>query len=352
MSDPLINLAVSAAVNAALNQLRGDLEEAAPSIQQVDDEVSLAAPDRRVSAGVTFEDARAVPTLFVEREGGWGHQKAEELARSLPVDGNVVIRGSAQSLWPKNAKRVSRRDPVRVGDSVSNYRGQAGTLGCFVTQQRTGRLGFISAAHVLSMLNRARADSRQGDPVIRPGYPDGPKSAAHRIGLIGDFTYLGHYDEDEGDIVSPNCEDVALVVLDSEVSTDECNLVPDPADPSSGKRKRVSGSLTLAESSERYRSQQVFKLGRTTKLTAGEFIGIETESLPITLPDRRVYIYTDLLLIKRNGKDRFSADGDSGALVYTKDFKAMGIIVGGNDEYTWAAPIESCLEAVSAEFVT
>lgn len=350
--EPTTSLLVSQSVRAVLERLRGGVEEKAPPVQQVDDELTLSTPDRRVSAGVTFDEARAVPTLFVEREGGWGHAKAEELAASTTKNANVVVRGSAQSLSPKKAVRVSRRDPVRVGASVSNYRGHAGTLGCLVTQTTTGKPGFISAAHVMSMLNRAKpGGSSNGDPVIRPGNPDGPNSAAHRIGFLRDFTYLGHYDDDEtGAVISPNREDVALVLLDKDVEADESNLVPDPATPSS--LKRISSALSLAKSIRDYKNERVFKLGRTTKLTSGRFIGIETDSCPIMLPDRRVYMYTDLLIIEREGKTPFSADGDSGALVYTEDFKAMGLVVAGNDQYSWATPIDRCLQVIDAELLT
>ncbi|HEX5852234.1 MAG TPA: hypothetical protein VFY36_03990 [Solirubrobacteraceae bacterium] len=347
----LTTVVASVAVRSALALIRERIDNEAPPIDQGGDGSSLAPPDRRLSSGVSFDDDRPIPTLFVEREGGWGQAKAEEVAESLPGNTNVVVRGTGQSLWPRQPVSSRRGAPVRVGASVSNYRGSAGTLTCLVTDSESGQLGFVSAGHVMSMLNRAKTgDAPHGDPIIRPGNPDGPKSTRNRIGYLREFVYLSHHDDELADVALDNSEDVALGLFDKDVGCDELNLVPDPKDPAS--LRRVSPSPPLEDLVRQYGSQRVFKVGRTTKLTAGRLVGIETGRCPIMLPDRRIYIFSGLILIEREKRAPFSSDGDSGALVYTEDFKALGIVIAGNDRYSWASPIDACLEAVGAKLLT
>ena len=162
--------------------------------------------------------------------------------------------------------------------------------------------GLVSAAHVLSVINKARLD----DDIIRPGYPDGPKSKTNRIGSLKDFIYLVHYDDEVGAAISSNEDDVAFVSLDEGIPTDDVNLVPDPATPD--RLVKLRGVAT-AEELLGYRGIKAFKFGRTSKFTEGVVSGFS--ELPIELPDRRTYLYTQVVQVESTTTTPFSAPGDS-----------------------------------------
>jgi hypothetical protein len=195
------------------------------------------------------------------------------------------------------------------------------------------------------MMNRAQI----GDDVIKPGWPDGPRARNNRIGVLRDFSYLGHYETDVGRALAANEADVGLVALDEAVATDDWNLVPDPASPE--KLKKISGMVSEDDLLS-YRGKEVFKFGRSSQLTRGTFSGFVTEPCPIKLPDGRTYLYSNVVQVARSDKSPFSKSGDSGALVYTEDFKGLGLVVGGNDLFSWVAPLASCLSTVSARLLT
>ena len=198
-----------------------------------------------------------------------------------------------------------------------------------------------SAAHVLSILNRAEP----GDPILFPGHPDGPNVLGNKVGTLTDFTYLRHYTERDQWANLLNQEDIAVVRLDNPDEWPDTTLVPNPSNPST--RKKVSEFVTKPEMLD-YVSKKVFKIGRTSGLTTGTFEVIGIEQYPIRLPDGRVYMYRDLLAIKGDENKRFSLPGDSGALVYTEDFKALGFVGGGSESYTFACRAEPCLSNMKA----
>ena len=311
----------------------------------------LYGPDRRLSSGIYFPDGEPTPAIFVEKEGGWAESKAQAIAEELPGQVNVVVRGTAQSLWPNKPVFARGDSPVRPGDSASNYRGRAGTVGCLVTYEERGTSlpGFVGSAHVLGMVNAAVVGREQdADAIIRPGVPDGPKSVASRVGYLKDYSYLSHYQKRARKVITPNLEDVGLVIFDDDIEHDEVNLVPNPQDDQ--KRKRVTG-VVRTEEILAYCGTKVYKIGRTSGLTEGTFSGIETAQCSIKLPDGLVYIYTNVLQIAAPPGKIFSESGDSGALVYTQDLKGLGLIIGGNDRFAWASPLAVCLETVSAQLL-
>jgi hypothetical protein len=312
----------------------------------------LAAPERRLAAGLSFSEKGPQPAIFVEREGSWAHDKADTIAEQLRGDIDVVVGGSAHSMYPRHAVRRSGAASLRPGASVGHCTGWAGSVGCLVTFVATRRhrkiemRGFLGAAHVLGKLNRAE----DGDAIIHPGYPDGQRLMDHKVGSLHTYSYLGHYDEDVEAVTAPNLSDVALVALDDDTESDAANLVPDPED---NKRQRmIRGVVDTGREILAYGGQEVFMVGRTSTFSRGTLSGFAVGECSIKLPDNRIYLYQGLLRVDRIGSKPFSRDGDSGALVYTSDFKGLGLLVGGSDKYSWIFPLTSCLSTVSAELLT
>jgi hypothetical protein len=62
-----------------------------------------------------------------------------------------------------------------------------------------------------------------------------------------------------------------------------------------------------------------------------------------------------LLVLSKNGADYFKSltvGGDSGALVYlTKEKKALGMVVGGNTQYTYAIPFSGILNETKTTLI-
>lgn len=129
----------------------------------------LHSPDQRLTVGVTKENGKNVPAIFIEKSDG----RAKRQADNLVANTNAVVRelGVAHSSWPETKAPQSVEQEHFPGASVGHFQGAAGTLGCFVqaTVRRSIRVGFLGASHVLALMNRGQ----RGDVVLRPGYPDG-----------------------------------------------------------------------------------------------------------------------------------------------------------------------------------
>jgi hypothetical protein len=69
------------------------------------------------------------------------------------------------------------------------------------------------------------------------------------------------------------------------------------------------------------------------------------------LPDGKIYVYTDVIAVRRLESSPFSSPGDSGSLVYTEDGLALGLIIGATDELTYVSPMEKCLKEIEAELL-
>jgi hypothetical protein len=91
---------------------------------------------------------------------------------------------------------------------------------------------------------------------------------------------------------------------------------------------------------EKALGQKVFKCGRTTSLTCGIVVGIGCD-VTIQYGTCDDIDYVDQILVQG---DPFSVDGDSGAMAYTADGAAVGLVIGGDgDAITWVTPVETVL---------
>ncbi len=236
--------------------VRETLRREAPSVVETEEGFKLQEPDRRMASGVAKEKGKPVTTLLVEKEDSWALQKAKDMQESMPRPTTVTVTGTAHSWWPQDRLPPTKSDKLKPGLSISHFRGHAGTLGCLVTWG--GRVALAGASHVLAINNSAK----RGDPVLIPGYPDGSRRMANRIGTVADYIYLVHHqDEDRFDAHSVNTEDIAVVALDQPERCPSANLVPNPKDPD--RRIRQKGDVPVEELVERI-AEPFFKLGRTS----------------------------------------------------------------------------------------
>jgi len=303
----------------------------------------LETPDRRISVGLSKRDGKYVLALLVEKEDGWARQRAQEMESSHPNRVIVEVTGKAYSSTPSSVPRGTSSE-LLPGFSIGHWRGYPGTLGGFVVVKAGSKTwaGIISASHVLSNNNAAA----KGDRILYPGCPDGPRTLAQLIGTLADYTLLVHYQDEESDPV--NTEDIAVVQPDNLASLPSANLVPNPKDP--GRKIKLKGCVQ-AEQLFEYLGEPVYKTGRTTGLTCGILDVAKTRPPAIQLSNGRIYFYENVIAVKNQGQKAFSQPGDSGSIVYANDGMALGLIIGGSSEYTFASPLSSCLKAVNAELL-
>lgn len=320
--------------------------DAAPVLRETGAEPEVQPPEHRLSAGVVRRGGTAAPAVFVEKPSDWSVREARRITSSVSSRVAVVEIGEAYSAWPtKGVSGFTGANQLFPGFSVSHFTAYAGSIGCFV-QARVGRrdhLGFLGSSHVLASMNLAR----RGDPVLAPGYPDGPKTLETQIGTLENFAYLVHHRERRPRGQSLNTTDVAFVALLDESDCPPFNLVPMATRPDHSKKIK---DVVELEEVPKYLGKKVFKSGRTTGWTRGTFEGHSTEPHTIELPDGNRYIYEHLFLIKGIRGD-FSQPGDSGSLIYTSDTRALGLIVGASSKYTLAAPLTLCLGAMNAQIL-
>jgi hypothetical protein len=304
----------------------------------------LTSVDRRIGMGITRNDGKIALALLVEKSESLAERKAEALTQ-VGERVRVLVVGSAHSSAVD--KPVEQNFGRHAGTSIGHIRGNPGSVGCMVTV-KSGHRDFLcltSAAHVLSMLNQAEP----GDPIILPGYPDGPNVLENRIGSLLNYTFLNHYADTQDWANVLNGPDVAIVKLANAQEWPDTTLVPSPDDP--GKLKRVHEVVGQRGEALDYIGKTVFKIGRTTGMTRGIVEAIGIEQTAIRLPNKRLYMYRDLIAIKGCEGKPFSEPGDSGALVYTQDFRALGFVVGGSDSFSFACSAARCLNDMKAKLV-
>jgi len=301
--------------------------------------------DKQVSWGITRRDGKFKVMILADD------------------DTDPTIQGIVRSYGGVFVNRLTAEvhslDPTRLnvpispllrertaGASIGHKSGYPGTLGCFV--RKSNWIGVISASHVLGRNNR----SRKGDEILSPGSPDGPKLHSSKIGTLEDYFLLSHFENASDNYLC--CQDIALVKIDVANFGDvpKVTEVWSPQDPNTPMPiKRVIGGRDVANRL----GERVCKVGRTTGLTFGilDIVGLQRQRIVIAdsdpgeNPTERDYVYTNILAV-RCDYGPFSRAGDSGALVYTEDGCAIGIVIAGTEQYSFVSPLDACLQDMQA----
>jgi hypothetical protein len=211
--------------------------------------------------------------------------------------------------------------PAFPGISVAHYRVTAGTLGCFVEDEKK-KIYILSNNHVLANTNRGKYK----DAILQPGLMDGGRKTKD---MIAELSYLVELDRS-----GPNRMDAAIAAV-----------LPDMKYDLSFGKKKISGTADPVN------GMKVEKLGRSTGHTKGR---ITTRNLDIQVDfDGKAVDFIDQFEIKGNRGTMFCDAGDSGALVYEKDtMKAVGLLFAGTDDGTsFATPINEVLDTFSVRIL-
>lgn len=220
----------------------------------------------------------------------------------------------------------SRQRPLFPGLSAGHYKITAGTLGCFVEDEKK-RIYILSNNHVLANTNKGYFN----DPIFQPGPLDGGKKTDE----IARLEYLVNLERSK-----PNAMDAALARVVAGINLNYSV---------NNGTKRISGIKDPAL------KLKVEKYGRTTGHTTGS---ITTRNLDLQVDyEGQLIDFEDQLEIKGDVKSGqrtlFCAGGDSGSLITEKGTtNAVALLfAGAEDGTTFATPINEVLTEFSVKIL-
>ncbi|MCB9535721.1 MAG: hypothetical protein H6704_05585 [Myxococcales bacterium] len=291
------------------------------------------ADDRVTAVGIGAHGRRF--GLSVLRMAG-GRNALPDRFRAVPV---TVTRAPGVPRLQATPPEQLPSNPLHCGLEIQNWdhdlrsgrlhAGLAtmGTLGGFV-RDADGVVYVLSNNHVLAGENHARP----GDAVRQPcaGLPPGTPLPRMRLArwVPLHFSAVGARHP-----AAWNEVDAAIARVGDGVAWQAGFLPVRRRAPPAGVAR-----ATLRDA--------VFKIGRTTGETTGV---VEALTDRVYMEHENGVAWFRGLLRIRADSDRFSDDGDSGALVLRADGVAVGLLVGGDADVSWATPIDTVLDALGVE---
>lgn len=216
---------------------------------------------------------------------------------------------------------AARHRPVRAGYSIAHEASTAGTLTAFVL------FGDEHQPHLLGSNHVFVVPGSTGRRALQPGPLDGG-GADDAVGEVRDPVPLRADD--------PNTVDAALCNPYSEVDID-------PSHPSA-----AAGSPLHAEQPEL--GARVTKVGRTSGETTGVVDEVGVVVFDVAYPGARTATLVDQVVIE-GSRVRYSAPGDSGAMVLTSGGAAVAMLNGGyGNGDAFASPMPVVLATIGARF--
>jgi hypothetical protein len=269
-------------------------------VKVVDDDESHIAiavvgddDDRKLALRVRRLDESTMAIIAVMRS--LGH---------IPDDTPVEEVGALFGLSAQDA--VS---PVQPGVACANELGPRGTIGCLV--RSGGATLILSANHVLALENNALPNS----DIVQP-----------ETGIAGVRAIATLHDQEN------------LVLAGNEMDAAVARVTIGDIDPMIFNGVTITGLRQTPLIS----GETLHKFGQTTEERDGQYLGFASN---VTLQmDSGSYSFDHQIEIDSTGGPAFSNRGDSGALVYDDQHRAVGILIGGNGTTrTYATPIDRIL---------
>lgn len=254
------------------------------------------------------------------------HELKHPVPRTVSIPGiKGRIRTDVEEIGVLRLQAPSDRErPARPGVGLSHPRATSGTLGCLVRRKGSQDLYILSNSHVI-------ADSglgQPGDPIYQPSTQHGG-GASDVIALLEDAVKFIFSDGGY-----PNLADAAIAKVSNPADVD-------PAIKSIGVPQGVSTEL-----------QEGLPVQMTGSVS-GHTIGVVKD------PDfvAELYYKTAGGGASRVGFreqvmcERFTVEGDSGALVLNMDGEAVGLHFAGSDSVSIFNRIDAVLDALDIELV-
>jgi len=242
-------------------------------------------------------------------------------------------RPRAFPAWHKEAA-----NPLRPGASLGHPKIGAGTLGGFVKDRKSGKLGVLSNNHVLANVNAAQS----GDAIYQPGPADGG-TPAHTFAILVAYKQIFFGGK-------PNTTDCAWAKL-----TDARQHNPAAIVDSVGLTVSAISSTTPVALKP---GDHVIKIGRTTGYTQGEVTAILTANLQVNMGGGLFARFDEVVQIEALTHNRFSDVGDSGSVILTPSGKPGGLLFAGTKSggslghgITFANPLDIVLNDLDLDLV-
>jgi len=266
------------------------------------------------ATGVTDAGLPAI-LVFTHKEVAPG--VIPENLEGVPVE--VKVTGEIMAMPSKSVGGINPAGwfprPVPTGVSTGNIgECSAGTISARV-KDASGMVYALSNNHVYALENSASI----GSSVLQPGRYD-TKCSINTNNIIGTLAKFNYIDFSGG----PNTIDAAIALSST---TNLSN-----GTPTNGYGTPASTIVTAGL------SMPVQKYGRTTSLTKGTVVGINS-TVKVSYSSGTALFVNQIVV---NGKSFIKA-GDSGSLLVTNDNKdsPVGLLFAGNGSgtYAWANPI-------------
>jgi hypothetical protein len=244
----------------------------------------------------------------------------------LPID--VVVTGAVRA----HSQSMFLR-PAAAGVSVGNCRTVSGSFGFLArgrTPPRDKQLFVVSNTHVLA----SGPVASPTDGICQPGPTDGGTCPAQQIARLERFVPIN--------FGGPNHVDAAAAVV-----ADHATVRPGIFFLRGG----VPAFATIGpERPAAFVGMQLSKSGRSTGLTTGRVLSPAATVMATYGP--RTALFQDQILVQGFGGD-FSADGDSGSLVWTADpaRNPVGLLFGGGRGVSFVNHLDAVLNALDVEIV-
>jgi len=192
---------------------------------------------------------------------------------------------------------------LRIGSSISHASTRAGTLGFFAKTVNGGHEGFVSANHVIGLLDHAQPD----DPIVHPG----GTSTNPVVGRFDHFVPLR--------IAGERFVDAAFARLRDGVQFDAAALP-------GGQRL----SPTVSDLTE----TSVFKFAEGSGMTSGRVLSFNFDKLRVLSYGEHLNLvpFEDQIEIESDTAHRFSTGGDSGSLVWDRNHQAVGLLFANTEQ--------------------
>lgn len=247
------------------------------------------------------------------------------------VKADADVRIVDQALCPAESAAVGVAAPVlRLGASIAHFRSFAGSLGFFARSIADGAVGFVSCNHVIAFEDRGQ----EGDEVLHPAPFDGGRRPENVVGKLVRYSPLRQ------PRVSVDCAFARL--------SEFVEFVPSYI--SASERLQASVEATVE-------SVIVEKIGRTTGRTKGRVTAFDLDGIWLGYSFGSTF-FTGLIEVESVDERPFSRPGDSGSLVFTADYRPLGLLcsasrAGGhaNSGMTYMNPIGSVLSSLSVELL-
>jgi hypothetical protein len=206
------------------------------------------------------------------------------------------------------------------GDSAVNtaFPDSKGIICCRLKKKNDNNTYLLTCSHVLQNGNGA---PYEGNIAARP-------AVALAGNLSGKFAWG----------LRDNCFDIGLVLIDNNTSAayqyKDSTSIPSP-------RATVSDDMLMT---------RVRMFGKTGEVSNGVIINFRsTRPILIGYKDGD-FPLTNLILISKDVNNRvgISSDGDSGALVVDNNNRAIGMVVAGNEKFTYLIPMSDIARKLKA----